>query len=459
MTNWNVESIYEDVAKFRLEGCRKRLIAKYPEFLYPLSKIQFVKRTTTNSCTKSKKLSTDGLYIFYSPKKMTRIKVAELELQIMHIILHGILGHFLHQHDFKQSDYRDPLMDAQVAHLMQALGLENQEMHEGILRGEKQLQGDFSMKQYYRAIREPKFGTKLYHIWRYLSVDNHREWDYKERQQRAVQILDTVFQNHQKELQRFWKEARSYLMENDDDDTSYASVKRKIQQCSAKQSQMYGSVAGTEAENIHINPKPVHNYHELLQELFSIKETVKEQPDSIDPMFYHYGLDLYHDVPLIEPLEYAEVRTPGLIVIAVDVSGSCCDQDTMEQFWSETYGCISQLKDSYEEGAFLILQCDTKIQKEEWLHLSDFEQAPKHIQSLGFGGTSFVPVFERIQTLIQDGKKIEALLYLTDGDGDYPDKPIDIPAYFIMPTTHYQYHKEHADIPNWITPIELEENI
>lgn len=450
---------YSVMAKFRLEGCRSRLKETYPEFIYPLNKLQFVERTEDNChpSVKNNKLSTDGLHVFYTPYSVISSRLQEVELQIMHIVLHGILGHFLHQQDYSKHDYRDPLMDAQVAYLMRSLGLGNEDLLQPLAHAEQQLSGDFSMKQYYRAIREPSFGTKLYHIRWEISVDDHREWNYKEQVQQHAEQISQALNKHREAVEQFWKEAQAYLMEQTNGDNDYITLASNIAKQVAKRLHLYGCNAGSETELVRIKKRPVQNYRDLLRELFSVREIAKEHPDTIDPMLYHYGLDLYENIPLIEPLEYVESPALDLIVIAVDVSGSCCDSKTMEQFWSETYGCISQLKDACTAGEILVLQCDADIQKEEWVSLSDFEEAPPNIQTYGFGGTSFVPVFERINTMLQDGQKIEALLYLTDGNGFYPQTSTEVPTYFIMNKQNWEWCTKQKTIPDWITPIRLEE--
>ena len=78
------------------------------------------------------------------------------------------------------------------------------------------------------------------------------------------------------------------------------------------------------------------NYKELLRELTTTREICREVPDSIDPMLYQYGFELNEDSPLLEPAEYSEQKSVDMIVIAIDVSSSCCDSETMSEFWSET---------------------------------------------------------------------------------------------------------------------------
>ena len=147
----------------------------------------------------------------------------------------------------------------------------------------------------------------------------------------------------------------------------------------------------------------------------------------------------------------------NLIVIAIDVSGSCTGEETMEKFWGETYTCVSQWSRNGCCGEFLLLQCDAAIQKEEWIQAEDFAEVPEQVSVLGFGGTSFVPVFERVEALREEGRKVDALIYLTDGEGFYPENKTEYPVYFIMPGVNYDWNQKKKYVPDWIQTVRLEE--
>ena len=174
-------------------------------------------------------------------------------------------------------------------------------------------------------------------------------------------------------------------------------------------------------------------------------------------MLYQYGFSLNADSPLVEPAEYSEQNTMDLLVIAIDVSGSCTNEKTMGKFWGETYECISQWGRYGCGGEFLLLQCDDAIQKEEWLRPEEVTEGAEQVSVLGFGGTDFRPVFERLEQLKEEGRKVDALLYLTDGDGLCPQEKPEYPVYFIMPGTDYDRNEERHCLPEWIEPVRLEE--
>jgi predicted metal-dependent peptidase len=84
----------------------------------------------------------------------------------------------------------------------------------------------------------------------------------------------------------------------------------------------------------------------------------------------------------------------------------------------------------------------------EEVELKSWEQ----MDFYGWGGTSFVPVFDRIDELIEENKKIDCLIYLTDACGAYPKGIPDYPVFFVLPEAY-----KDEETPDWIQKIVLEE--
>lgn len=452
----------EKLAEIRLNACRKRLIQKYPELSYALKGLTFQARSKKNGNPNLKKnpyLSTDGLNVYYSGKRIYETSSHLLEEQLMHIVLHGVLGHFQQQEKYRYRAYRDPLMDAQVAYVLEGMGFVGKKL-ERLQEMETLLDGDYSMKQYYRALGEPKLQANLERIASTLSWDDHSEWNYKRptmeelRASMGGEQQNNASGNHQAEVKKFWSKAREYVVEDLTED-SWKQIREQLVDAPGKSGQ-YGNNAGKREAEYRLQEGRGRSYEELLRELFSVREVVQEQPDTIDPMYYHYGLEMYGDVPLVEPLEYGEARSFDLIVIAVDVSGSCTNEQVMGKFWKETYSFLSQIREAYGAGDLLILQCDTKIQEERWIGPEDELERPDKVRVFGFGGTSFVPVFERIEVLEKENRKVDALFYLTDGAGEYPEKKPEYPVYFVMEERDYDWVKKMQRVPDWIEMVKLE---
>ena len=139
-------------------------------------------------------------------------------------------------------------------------------------------------------------------------------------------------------------------------------------------------------------------------------------------------------MPLIEPLEYKEVRRLEELVIAIDTSGSC-SPETVSRFLSETYEILSRQENFFKKMKVYFIQCDCTIQdvrliqsKEDWLDYAH------DIRIRGRSGTSFTPVFEYVAALRErkELKNLKALLYFTDGDGAYPTQAPNYETTFVL---------------------------
>jgi len=448
-----VRDAIHELYKLRIRKAVGRLKERYPEFLYPLSRLRFQDRKEKGSDpTIANCLSTDGRTVFYDKDYMDKHIGKKLEYDIMHIVLHGMLGHFSHQKSYENKEYRDSCMDMQVLYFMHRLGMSGSDTEEELIRkSEETGTVDYSMRQYYRALGNERFAKWLLWYKNKIYHDNHREWDYKE-------CLEQLVEEAREELNRFWKEARRYAGVTEGEDREASMERLALQnRLRCEKGKGFGSTKEGIAGQFGLGKATVRNYRELLWELSVLREVCREQTNSIDPMLYQYGFSLNEDSPLIEPTEYSEQSTMDLLVIAIDVSGSCADEETMGKFWGETYECISQWGRNGYCGEFLLLQCNDVIQKEEWLQPEEVTEVPEKVSVLGFGGTDFRPVFERLEQLKEEGRKVDALLYLTDGEGRYPQEKPEYPVYFVMPGADYDRDEERHYLPEWIEKVRLEE--
>ena len=83
-----------------------------------------------------------------------------------------------------------------------------------------------------------------------------------------------------------------------------------------------GTEAGLLTQNLREVNRERYDYTEFLKKFAVRAEMMKINPDEFDYNFYTYGLELYENMPLIEPLEYKEVKRIREFVVAIDTSGS-----------------------------------------------------------------------------------------------------------------------------------------
>lgn len=409
------------------------LKSHYSELLYPLSVLKFKEAPMGKRVDG---IATDGVTLYYDPDIILQQGREQTMKQIMHIMLHGLLGHFLIKDDYEQHMIRDLMMDIQADYLLSRIG--------GVATGPRYsmanqwdflVQGDYSMGSYYRLLEKKELHSRLTHYQYGLRVDDHSMWD------------EDMSESHRQKVMELWGEIQQVVLgEAGGEKDGLAFLAGTFMD----------KEKGDNEESFDIGNGSGRNYKELLAELFRLQEICREEPDSIDPMFYSYGLELYGDAPLIEPLEITERPALHTLAIAVDVSGSCVCGKIMEKFWGETYDCISQVKAQHVEGEVLLLQCDTQIQNEQRICLAEFQEKPARIEVKGCGGTSFVPVFERLKELEAEDGKVDTLIYLTDGDGKYPKEKPDYPVYFVLPKEALSSWCVKENMPEWINKICLE---
>lgn len=100
-----------------------------------------------------------------------------------------------------------------------------------------------------------------------------------------------------------------------------------------------GTEAGLLTQNLREVNRERYDYTEFLKKFAVRAEMMKINPDEFDYNFYTYGLELYENMPLIEPLEYKEVKRIREFVVAIDTSGSTSG-DLVQTFVQKTYNIL-----------------------------------------------------------------------------------------------------------------------
>ena len=198
------------------------------------------------------------------------------------------------------------------------------------------------------------------------------------------------------------------------------------------------SRAGTQTRNRQEEMDEIYrskyDYRKFLKQFCRLREEVELDTESFDYIFYHFGMEHYGNLPLIEPLEYKEVNRLEELVIAIDTSGSC-SKETVQRFLGETYSILSEKENFFRRMKVYIVQCDCFIQKVDVIHSEDeWKEYSRAVTIQGRGGTDFRPVFELIRQEKErrELKSLRALIYFTDGDGIYPRQKPDYETAFVF---------------------------
>ena len=175
---------------------------------------------------------------------------------------------------------------------------------------------------------------------------------------------------------------------------------------------------------------------------------MKISDEEFDYNFYTYGMQLYGNMPLIEPLEYKDVRVVKTFVTVIDTSGSV-EEEKLRRFLEKTYQILKSGQKSEDRVNFHLIQCDALVQKDVKITSEkELEQVMEDLTLYGRGGTDFRPAFEYIEELRKNGEltNLNGMLYFTDGMGVYPRKKPEYPVAFIYDS---EVLDEIPEVPAW----------
>ncbi len=242
------------------------------------------------------------------------------------------------------------------------------------------------------------------------------------------------------------KEDKDYLYEETEANSEdWAKISRQVKTELELFSQKMGDLPASLEQNIQEAHREKYDYGEFLKKFAVTNEDLQINDEEFDYIFYTYGLKLYQNMPLIEPLEYQETRRIKDFVIALDTSGSCSGE-VVQAFLDKTYAILSSRESFFAKINLHLLQCDMQIQKDSKItSWEDFKNYLATEKLTGFGGTDFRPVFRRVEELLQSGEltNLKGLIYFTDGYGTFPET---VPPY---PTAFVFVENNQVEVPPW----------
>ncbi len=195
-------------------------------------------------------------------------------------------------------------------------------------------------------------------------------------------------------------------------------------------------------------------YEAFLKRFAVTGEELQEDPDAFDPGLYCYGLSLYGNMPLVEPLEYQETEKIRDFVIALDTSGSCSGEP-IRAFLTHTYDIIKSTESFSRKTRIHVIQADDRIRSCRLVSCDkDMDDYLKNEKLSGFGDTDFRPVFRWVDEQLRLGalRNLRGLIYFTDGFGTYPDWAPAWEAVFAF----IKGNNNAAEAPAWATRVEFD---
>jgi hypothetical protein len=295
--------------------------------------------------------------------------------------------------------------------------------------------GNLTADRIYRRLREEGLGvTEILELSLLFKRDEHDNWA-------ETEVLEISEAQWKKISERIKAELKSFSEDKSDDKTLL--------------------------QNLEEATKEKYDYGDFLRKFSVSGEDIQINDDEFDYVYYTYGLSLYGNLPLVEPLEYKDINKIKEFVVAIDTSGSCRGE-IVQAFLNKTYSILKSSENFFRKVNIHIIQCDSQVRQDIKITNDDeFEAFMREGKLEGFGSTDFRPVFEHVNKAIENGEfeNLKGLIYFTDGYGVFPEKkpPYNYDTAFVFLEDDF----EKPPVPPWaiklILPVEdieaFDENI
>ena len=377
-------------------------------------------------------VGTDGFSVQFNPRHLIELYQQDLVLLnrvYLHMLLHCLLRHPLHR-DGREEERWDLACDIAVESILDSI--ENRcvrllpsNLREDTYADLKSAMPVLTAEAIYRYLGQQKPDyDQQFALIREFCRDDHRFWprdEQKEQNGPDSQSSDGEgngdSDDRRQELEQKWQHLGEKTQTNLE--TFFAD---------------HGNQAGDILQSLTIENRERYDYRSFLRRFVTTREEMRVDTDSFDYAYYALGLELYGDIPLIEPLEYRESRKIRDFVIVIDTSDSCSD-GVIQRFLEETRSVLSAEGLFFEDANLHIIQADAGVQTDTVVHSAqELELFCQHFEVRGFGGTDFRPAFYYVNQLIERGEltDLKGLLYFTDGFGTYPEGQPDYDVAFVF---------------------------
>ena len=270
-------------------------------------------------------LATDGSKLYFPAERICKIfpdNPLYLNRVYLHTVLHCLFAHLWLQQG-RERPWWDAACDIEVEYVIdhlekksvkRALSWERQKMYQAM--EERKLLSAAKIYEYLGEIsieEREKLRREFY-------TDNHKFWPEEEKK--------SPMQNQAREM---WdKISRQSRMQDekrgDEPEEGEQSLLRRLKADKSRRS-----------------------YRDFLRKFAVLREEMQCDPDTFELNFYTYGLSLYGNMPLIEPVETREVMRIQEFVVVLDTSYST-DGELIKGFLRETFTLLTE-KDSFSINA------------------------------------------------------------------------------------------------------------
>lgn len=381
----------------------------------------------------SQTIGTDGFTIYYQPDYLLRLYQrgrSHVNRAYLHMVFHCLFCH-MDTRGKRAEEYWNLACDIAMEAILDEMYQKCIYIPPSAFRRETYLWLKkeipvLTAETIYEALRKKRLNERQYQqLAAEFLVDDHSRW-YEEDSRKQSQPRQNRWNDNREKMQ---VEMEAFAKEASEDSRSLM-------------------------EQVQAENRERYDYKRFLRKFAVLREEAQVDNDSFDYIFYSYGMTIYGNMPLIEPLETSEISRIEDFAIVIDTSMSCSGE-LVRRFLEETYSVLSESESYFKKIHIHIIQCDDKVQSDQVIKSREQMQAyMEDFTITGQGGTDFRPAFEYVSQLVRQGafRKLKGLLYFTDGKGIYP---VQCPPYdtaFVFVKDHY----EDISVPSWAMKLILE---
>ena len=411
-----------------------------------LSRLQPVATDLTTLCT-------DGQFLAYDPSFILRRYKQEKEVPVrdyLHVVFHCVFRH-MYIHSLMDQTCWDLACDIAVENTITELGLKStaavrERQQLAIIEKLREKYKTLTAERLYRSLLDadiPK--DELKRMRELFKADDHSLWYLPPEEKMQISAQLQIAAGGSGDADSSDSAAAS--------EADWENVSQRMQQDIEMFSKQQGNTAGGLMQNLQSVNRERYDYSSFLIKFAVMGEVMKINDDEFDYVYYTYGLQLYDKMPLIEPLEYKDVKRIREFVIAIDTSGSVA-RETVQRFLQKTYNILQESESFFSKINVHIIQCDADIQEDKKITCrEEFDEYLKTMKIHGLGGTDFRPVFSYVDELIHNKEfnNLKGLIYFTDGYGDFPAKKPDYETAFVF----LDNEMNNYDVPPWAIKLIL----
>lgn len=393
-----------------LQTARNELYMNLPYLDVALSTLRFVPGSETTGF-----VATDGENLYYNGNYLADrfLRSANHVNRVyLHTVLHCMLRHLFKKRG-RDSALWDLSCDIVVESILQELELRCLQVNNALPMREKtwstlrrEMRVLTAEGVYRQLLRRKLPEYEVARLQREFFADDHGLWDMDKQDEEQRQRQDQRWQNTSDRTQ-----------------TTMDTV-------------LGGQAVGGEAiyEQIRVAVREDVDYRAFLRRFAACREVMEVDGDAFDYVFYTYGLQLYGNMPLVEPPETREEKRIEDFVIAIDTSMSTSG-DLVRDFLASTYSVLRSAETFTRKVNIRILQFDDRIRRDDVIHdLQELKEYMEYFQLVGGSSTDFRPIFAHVDQLREQGAftQLRGLICFTDGMGTYPARRPPYEAAFIM---------------------------